>query len=489
MSQAAQQQHPFQLPPEAVSYYIDHPVAFVEDQLRAKPDGHQRDALGAVARGDWPVVFAGHGVGKTALLAWIILWWLYTRPTAKIPITSTKKEQLGDNLWPEIYKWLSQSLLAEDFEWQKTKVFIAGQEAACFAVARTANTQEALQGFHDDHLLFIVEEASGVADPIFEPVLGALTNEGAVMVMVGNPTRSSGFFHDKFTHPTGRFVPIHIPCIEPDGTLHPRVSADYPKEIADTYGPDSTQYRVRVLGLPPTGDDDAVIPLEWVEQAAETEDIAVNPAYRRLWGLDVARFGDDRTCLCKRWGRVMPEPPVSWQKLDTMQVCGSVLREWQDTPREMRPHEIFVDDVGVGGGVADRLREMGLPATGVNVGRLPAVRSGFVRLRDELWHRAREWFRGRDVSIPASEARDNPMERLIAELTTLKQLPPTSDNKFRVEKKADMKERLPRIGSPDEADAFVLTFMDSVELVEDHEVDAYAVEDNDGDEVTWFGAW
>ena len=110
---------------------------------------------------------AGHGGGKTTGLAMLILTWLYLWPNSKITVTSTKKEQLDDNLWPEMAKLLDKSALKDEIEWQKTKIYMRGEESSRFSMARTGSTQEALQGFHDPHQLFIVEESSGVANEIF----------------------------------------------------------------------------------------------------------------------------------------------------------------------------------------------------------------------------------------------------------------------------------------------------------------------------------
>lgn len=133
--------------------------------------------------------------------------------------------------------------------------------------------------------------------------------------------------------------------------------------------------------------------------------------------------------------------------------------EYNDTADEQKPDRLYVDDIGVGGGVVDRLREQGVPVSGVTVSRLPPVRMAekCYRLRDELWWRGREFFQGRNVRIPREEG-------LLAELTT-----PTydirSDGRIHVESKADFKKRLPDRGSPDSADAFLLTFMSQNDTV------------------------
>ncbi len=454
----------YQLTAEAAWFYYDHPAEFVREIIGVEPDEHQIRAFQTIVDGFWPVIFSGQGVGKTAFLSWLVQWWEYTRPTCKIPVTSTKKEQLADNLWPEIKKWLDHSKVGVDFEWQKTKVFLKNREETCFAVARTASTQEALQGFHDDHLLFIVEEASGVEEIVFEPVLGSLTNEGAVVVMVGNRTRSSGFFFNAFTKPTGKFRPIHIPCVDSEGKMHPRVSADYPESVSEIYGRNSNQYRVRVLGLPPTSDDDSVIPWEWVNDAVEA-DLQPSDHYKIIWGVDVATRGDDRTCVAKRQGNCLLEPIAEWRKLEGTQIAGRITLDYHDLPDEKKPDRIYVDSIGAGDVVVSILRQNGLPVTGIAVSTVPSSKEKFHRLRDELWWRGREWFQGRNVSISAERKVDSKgAEGLVAELSTPRFIE-ESTGKIKVESKKDFKKRLYRIGSPDKADAFLLTLAGGVDKV------------------------
>ena len=168
-----------------------------------------------------------------------------------------------------------------------------------------------------------------------------------------------------------------------------------------------------------------------------------------IWGVDVARFGDDRTALAKRKGNVLLENVKWWRHKDTMQVAGLVKAEWDYLAPHDRPRQIVVDSIGLGAGVADRLRELGLPARDFNVGEQPAAKERYSRARDELWFTGREWFAQRNVKIPKDEA-------LIAELTS-----PTysfsSSGKIVVESKDDMKER--GLPSPDLADAFLMTLM------------------------------
>jgi hypothetical protein len=170
--------------------------------------------------------------------------------------------------------------------------------------------------------------------------------------------------------------------------------------------------------------------------------------YHPVRGVDVARFGDDRTALAKRQKNKLLEPVKSWNSTDLMATAGKIKAEYDATPYHAKPSEILVDIIGLGAGVYDRCRELGLPVRGVNLGEAAASRENCARLRDELWFKGREWFQDRACSIPKDDA-------LIAELTS-PTYAFTSTGKMVVESKADMKKR--GLGSPDLADAFLLTF-------------------------------
>jgi phage terminase large subunit len=184
-------------------------------------------------------------------------------------------------------------------------------------------------------------------------------------------------------------------------------------------------------------------------------DVAPLP-FAPVWGLDVARYGDDRTALAVRIGNTMPRPVRWWHGQDLMSTVGKVhdmYREAQARERAGEPNvvpsSILVDSIGIGAGVVDRLRELQLPVRGVNVGETPSANgSRFSRLRDELWWRAREWLEERDCAMVEDAA-------LIGELTSVKYAL-TSSGKLQVEAKDDMKKR--GLRSPDLADAWVLTF-------------------------------
>jgi hypothetical protein len=393
-------------------------------------------------------VRSGHGVGKSAFLAWTVLWFLTCYFPTRIPCTAPTGHQLSDVLWAEVTKWLREMdvtcpALAKQIEVKKDTICVIDAPKESFAAARTARPEkpEALQGFHSEHLLVIVDEASGVPDKIFEVGEGTLTEESAFIIMTSNPTRTSGYFYDSHHKMRSRWGNMHV-----SGRDSPLVSKQYVEDMEFKYGKDSNVVRVRVDGDFPRAEDDAVIPLELVEAAVNRD---VEPFGPRIWGVDVARFGDDRTVLIKRCTNATLGVHISWQGKDTMQTAGKIYVEWLDTPPEHRPVMIAVDVIGVGAGVADRLTELGLPVFPVNVSEEPSVDDNrYLRLRDELWFKAREWLQKKDCRLERDDV-------LTAELT-LPKYKYTSQGKLQVQSKDEMKKIYPQ--SPDVADAFCLTF-------------------------------
>ena len=389
-------------------------------------------------------VRAGHGVGKSTVEAWLILWFVLFHRGLKVPVTANSQDQLRDVLWAEISLWHGRlpKFLKDLIEVQTERVFVKADPEGSFAVPRTARPEkpEALQGFHAETLAFFVEEASGIDDIIFETAGGALSSEHSWVFMFANPTRTSGYFHRSHHENRGSWRCYHIPC-----HFSSRVSPRYAEDMAAEYGESSNVYRVRVLGDFPLTEDDGVMSLGIVSSAVDRR---VSPTESgHVWGLDVARFGDDSTALAKRCGNTLLEPVKEWRKIDLMQVTGIIVREYEIA--SPRPAAINVDVIGLGAGVVDRLRELGLPVRGVNVGESPATDGNrYMRQRDELWFKGRDWFETRAVSIPNDSG-------LIAELVSPK-YKIESAGKLKVESKDDMKKR--GVKSPNKADAFLLTF-------------------------------
>ena len=420
------------------------PVLFVRSIIGVEPEEWQKKALYAVRDNDRVAIRSGHGIGKTAFLSWLILWWLSTRTPARIACTANTASQLSDILWAEVAKWHRRlpEYFQKNIEVKSDKVQVIGADS--FAVARTARreTPEALQGFHSDNMLFLIDEASGVDDLIFEVGEGAMSTEGAKTVMTGNPTRSSGYFYEAFNKMRERFFTLKV--ASSDST---QVSETFIEDMKMKYGEESNIFRVRVLGEFPEADDDTIIPLHIIQSAVNREQVAADTT-PVVWGLDVARYGSDRTALCKRKGNVVTEPIRHWRNKDLMEICGIILSEYETTPYPERPQEILIDSIGLGAGVVDRLIELELPARGINVAESPSMGDKYGRLRDELWFNAKEWFEHRDCSIPDQE-------ELISDLSAPR-FKFLSNGKLKAEGKDEMKKR--GLSSPDLADSFCLTF-------------------------------
>jgi len=430
---------------EAIAALRADPALFVETVLQATPQKWQRKALDAIAKHDRVAIKSGHGVGKTAFESWVVLWWLMTHYPCKVAVTANSAHQLSDVLWTEIDRWARNmpSAFKDLLEFKSDKISLKGATDS-FAVARTSRREnpESLAGFHSPHMLFVVEEASGVPNVIFETASGALSTPGAKIIMCGNPTRSDGYFYDAFHNDRDKWHCITVSCEEGE-----YVDPKFIDEMAQKYGAESNVFKVRVLGEFPTQSDDVLLPLHLIEDAV-TRDVEAGPTTPVVWGLDVARFGGDRSALAKRQGNVLVEPIKTWQNKDLMELAGIVLSEYDAVPYSMRPQAIYIDAIGLGAGLADRLRELDMPAVAVSVSETASLKDRFNRLRDELFWGAREWFEARDCHIPDDGT-------LMAELSGIR-YKYLSTGKLKVESKDEMKRRGQR--SPDVADAFVLTF-------------------------------
>lgn len=424
----------------------------------------QRQMLDWVSRGERQISErSGHGVGKSTVLAWIINWWAIVKYPQKTLCTAPTSQQLFDALAAETKAWMKKlpPALFELFEIQVEQIFLRASPEESFISFATskAETPEALAGKHSKNMLLVADEASGIPDTVYEAASGSMSGDDATMILTGNPIRYSGLFYETFHRDRANWKTLHVSClgdvhgIEATpvlklGERHPNVSAKFIQTMKDRYGEDTNAYRVRVLGEFPKSEEDAVIPFDWVETALNRDVRPLN--VRPIWGLDVAYKGSDRTALAKRKGNTLMEKVRCWKGLDNMQVAGVIHNEWRDTAPDDRPSEILVDAIGFGAGVADRLRELGLPCRGINVSELPSLKDRYPNQKAELWFTAREWFEPRDVNLHGDDA-------LMAELVVMHYLPPTSSGKTALELTKDTR-KANGGKSLDLASAFVLTF-------------------------------
>jgi phage terminase large subunit len=430
---------------ELVRRYRPNAPLFVREVLGVDPDPWQIEFLEAISRGERKIsVRSGHGVGKSTVASWAMIWYMLTRGPAKIVVTAPTSSQLYDALFAELKRWVKElpNAWGDRLEVKTDRIEMRAAPQESFISARTSRAEqpEALQGVHSDHVMLVADEASGIPESVFEAAAGSMSGHNAVTILLGNPTKSSGFFFDTHNRLKDEWWTRRVSCYDSK-----RVSDAYIKDMASRYGEESNAFRVRVLGEFPRTDDDTLIGVELVDSAfhrdVETTDT------QTVWGLDVARFGTDATALAKRKGNAVTEIR-KWRGLDLMQTTGAVVAEYEAMKPEDRPVEILVDSIGLGAGVVDRLRELNLPVRGINVAESPAMGTIYVNLRAELWGKMKAWLEKRDCKIPKDES-------LLAELVSPR-YSFNSNGKMKLESKDEMRKR--GIGSPDMADALALTF-------------------------------
>lgn len=329
---------------------------FAKEQFGFNSDEWQKAVFADVVTDNRVSVKSGQGVGKTAATAIIVLWFLTCFPYPRIVATAPTKQQLNDVLWSEVAKWQEKSpILKHILKWTKTYIYMKGYEKRWFAVARTATKPENMQGFHEDNMLFIVDEASGVADAIMEAILGTLSGDNNKLLMLGNPTKTSGVFYDSHTKDRSLYK-----CHTVNSETVSRVSKTNIEGLKRKYGENSNVVRVRVYGEFPLQEDDVFIPLSLIEKSIMTDYDENETVYQIDIGCDVARFGDDKTVVGYRIGR-KANIYKKFHGQDTMKTAKIVAQlgmELADKYPNINCIPIKVDDGGVGGGVVDKLREL-----------------------------------------------------------------------------------------------------------------------------------
>jgi hypothetical protein len=373
-----------------------------------------------------------------------MLWYFLMHYPNKVVVTAPTSSQLFDALFAEMKRWINElpDAFKEVLNVKSDRVEHTAAPSEMFISARTsrAETPEALAGVHSEHVMLIVDEASGVPEQVFEAAAGSMSGHNATTIMLSNPTRSSGTFFESQNRLADSWWTRRWSCVD-----SPLVSDEFIEEMKLRYGEDSNAFRIRVLGEFPQADDDTIIPFHLVETATH-RDIEGDSDLPSVWGLDVSRFGNDKTALCKRQGSVVTEIR-SWSGLDLMQTVGRVVAEYEALLPSKQPREILVDSIGLGSGVVDRLREIGLPVRGINVAEAPSMGGTYLNLRSELWFKTKAWFEDRACKLPKDD-------QLVAELTGIR-YSFTSSGKMKAESKDEMRKR--GLASPDLADALCLT--------------------------------
>ena len=437
---------------QTVKTWKANPLLFVESVLGAKPEKWQAQVLKDLPHHHRIAVKSGHGVGKTALEAWIIIWFLVCHAPCKVPCTAPTAHQLKDILWSELRKWVN-ALPASIKSCIELTSDRCSMSEDTFAAARTARKEnpDAFQGFHEDNLLFVCDEASGIDEVIFEVAQGALSTEGARIILFGNPTKTEGYFYRCFNLLRDSYKTYTVSCY--DST---RVNQQYIDDCIKEYGQDSNFFKVRVLGEFPDSGDMQFISTADVDACIQHSDSTFH-AFPIQMGLDIARHGDDSSVLVVRQGRRVHL--VERYKIDDLTTLASKVSEV--IKKNPGIQQLAIDTVGMGIGVYDILRKWGYDdiLQSVNAGERAGNPNRYVNKRAEMWNKMRLAIK-ETIDIP-----DDP--DLKQDLIGL-EYDYDMKQRLQLEKKSDMKKR--GLSSPDSADALALTYAFDIDITARDEV-------------------
>lgn len=433
----------------------DNPFAFVmmifpwgEEDLvyETGPDDWQKDILLEIGNRCLTIsaalqiaVRSGHGIGKTALIAWIIIWFLSTRPHAQIVATANTAAQLDTKTWRELAKWHKRAINRHWFEWTATKFYCKASPETWFAAAIpwSKARAQAFAGTHETYVLIVFDEASEIEDVIWETAEGAMTTPGAMWIVFGNPTLNTGRFSECFGKYRHRWITREI-----DSRTAKKANQEKIRQWIDDYGEDSDFVRVRVKGQAPRAGSLQFIGNDLVTtaQARKIDEVSYKFAPRIL-GADVARFGDDKSVITIRQG-LKVHAQLKFRQLDTMQYASKII----EAVRTYHVQVIFVDVGGIGAGVVDRLKQLQYDPIEVNFGSKALDEQQFFNLRAEMWGKMKAWLKWGSIPID-NELRDD----LIGP-----QYGFDSKERIQLEKKSDMRAR--GLASPDMGDSLAITF-------------------------------
>lgn len=437
-----------------VERWAPDPVLFSKEALNVtlwddQADYHdQGSILRSVAKYKRTAVRSGQKTGKSTGLSCLSLWWPLTRWRGKVVLTAPSHHQVKNILWPEVHRLYHAAPFPLGGKLHKDPSSGWELPGGRGVICVTTDKPERMQGLSGENILFLIDEGSGYPEDLWEPIFGNLAGGGSLCT-TGNPTRTSGPYFEAFAHP-GAWNLLHIDSENNPNARTGRTvisglaTRDFIEERRNEWGEDSAAFQVRIKGNFPSQADNAVIALGLV-QAAEERWAATPFDGELVLGVDVARFGDDESVIQPRRGQ-RTIPPEVVQGMDVVQVAGKVRQVAKTQRRNGEKVRVHVDEIGVGAGVVDILKQdEDLTVVGVNVAET-ATAEGYSRLRDQIWFAMKDWLKEGGAL--------HEDHRLHSELVA-----PTyqfdAQGRQLVESKKDIKKRLGR--SPDRADALGLS--------------------------------
>ncbi len=402
--------------------------------------GKQREILESVRDHGRTAVRSAHGLGKTYIAAVTALWWLLSHPESIVISTAPTWPQVENLLWREIRRLHTQARYPLDGKLLTTSLEISEK---WYALGLSTNQPERFQGFHAEHLLLIVDEASGVDQGIFDASEGFLTGPHAGVLLIGNPTQVRGEFYEAFRSPLYQKLQLSAfdsPNVTHQDNVRPYLTtSEWIDDKRVKWGEGTPLWQSRVLGEFPDQGEDMVFPLSWVEQAQQRVPQHTGAIH---FGVDVARFGTDASVLAVRQGDDIVQITQHHQ-WDTTAVAGWI----SQAARTYHPDSIRVDADGLGAGVYDLLKAQGLPVVEIHSGVAAKDPEQFLNRRAEWYWGLRERL---DPALNATPMALPPDEDLLAQMTSL-HYKFTARGQVQIESKEDLRKH--GLPSPDCADA------------------------------------
>lgn len=419
-------------------------------------DDVERQRRGDPARPIYLAVSSGRGPGKSALISMLGYWVMTCWPGATTIVTANTEAQLRSRTMAELGKWHTMALNRHWFEknatslrpekwWAKVvedQLKIDTQYYYIDAQSWSADNPDAFAGAHSQiGMMLAYDEASGIDDRIWNVSEGFFTDLSPLRLWlaISNPRRNSGKFFDCFHKDAEYWRTVSIDSRTVEG-----VDSSVYQRIADKYGEDHDVTRVEVRGLFPRTGSNQFFSREVVHDAATRELYSEGEDAPLLMGVDVARFGDDESVIRFRRGRdARSKTPVRFKGVNTMELAAHVMNLIE---RE-KPDYVFVDGGGVGGGVVDRLKQMGYRGViEVQSGTSATEPDKHMNKRVEMWDKMREW-----MQTGCIDADDNLIDDLLGPEYEI-----ALKGQIKLESKDSMKKR--GLRSTDDADALALTF-------------------------------
>lgn len=400
---------------------------------------------------------SGHGIGKGALTAWIVIWIMATRPKAIGSITANTNDQLEKKTWSQIRAWLKTALVAHWFTINAEIMYRNGYREAWFCAPQSCaeENSEAFAGQHakSSTSFYVNDEDSAVPDVIHEVEEGGLTDGQPMIFLFGNPTRNTGKFHEyAFGRGRDRW---DIRVIDARTCRLP--NKEQIQEWLEDYGEESDFFRVRVRGLPPVSNELQFIETELVQaaQARETFPLVDEPL---IAGVDVSGGGKAWTVCRFRKGtdaRSLPPIRIPGQKSrieDRPRIVSVLAERLNDRTPERKIAAMFIDGA-FGAVIVQRLNQMGYDHVFEVTFGAESPDPHQLNQRAYQWNKMKEWLS--HGAIPKDDS------RLATDLCA-PGFHHTKKDQLVLESKESMAER--GVASPDDGDALSLTFAQPVAI-------------------------